>query len=464
MTNFRLPACRPVLLLASLLAGLALSASAQGLRPLGPVAAPAATLSLPAPPVADTRAADFIVAVVNSEPITNRQVSAEVERLRQQLSAQRRPLPEAQELARQVLNQLINERAQLQLARELGLKVDEPSIDQAEQTVASQNQLTLEQLHSQLRQEGVELAKFREQLRDQLLLTRLREREVEPRAKVSDGEVDQYLAEQRERSGDAAGQYLNLAHILVAVPDGASPAQVTELQAKAERVLQRARAGEDFAALAREFSDAQDRANGGQLGLRTADRYPTLFVDATRTLAPGGIVGPLRSGAGFHVVKLLERRQPGLPPATVTQSHARHILLVPSTQLSEAQAVAKLRDFKRRIQAGETDFATLARQNSQDGSAAQGGDLGWANPGMFVPEFERAMDGLAPGQISEPLISRFGVHLIQLIERRTAALSEREQRELVRNMLREKKFGEAYAAWAQEVRARAYVELREAPQ
>ena len=181
-------------------------------------------------------------------------------------------------------------------------------------------------------------------------------------------------------------------------------------------------------------------------------------------LQPGGIAGPVRSGAGFHVIKLLERRSAGLPPATVTQSRARHILLVPSTQLSEAQARDKLNDFRRRILAGETDFATLARRNSQDGSAAQGGDLGWANPGQFVPEFERVMDQLAPGQISQPLISRFGVHLIQLIERRTAALTERERREMVRGMLREKKFNEVYVTWAQDVRAKAYVELREAPQ
>jgi peptidyl-prolyl cis-trans isomerase SurA len=454
-------ASTPALLVATLLVWACLPAAAQALRPATTSPAPLAT---PLAPLPGTRAADYIVAVVNSEPITNQQVSAEVARIRQQLTAQRRPQPEAGELARQVLNQLINEKVQLQLARELGIKVDDPSIDQAEQSVASQNQLTVEQMHRQLQKEGVDLKRFRDQLRDQLLLTRLREREVEPRVRVSDGEVDQYLAEQRERSADPVAQSVNMAHILVSVPEGATEQQLAELQARAERVLQRARAGEDFAALAREFSDAQDRANGGQLGLRTADRYPTLFVDATRTLAPGGIAGLVRSGAGFHVIKLLERRRAGLPPATVTQSHARHILLVPSTQLNEAQALAKLKDFKRRIQAGETDFATLARQNSQDGSAAQGGDLGWANPGMFVPEFERVMDGLAPGQISEPLISRFGVHLIQLLERRTATVSEREQRELVRNMLREKKFNEVYVSWAQEVRAKAYVELREAPQ
>ncbi len=453
MTSFRFLALL-------LLPVLSLPAWGQGLRA---PSSPAAAVPV-APRSQDTRAADYIVAVVNSEPITNLQVSAQVERVRRSLAAQRRPVPEGAALAPQVLEQLINERAQLQLARDLGIKIDEPSIDQAEQQVAAQNQLTLEQLHRQLEKEGEDPRRFRDQLRDQLLLTRLREREVDPRVRVSDVEVDQYLNEQRERSSDPASVQLSLAHVLVAVPDGASEQQVASLQEKAQGVLRRARAGEDFAALAREFSDAGDKVNGGQLGLRTADRYPPLFVEAVQVLQPGGIAGPVRSGAGFHVIKLLERRSAGLPPATVTQSRARHILLVPSTQLSEAQARDKLNDFRRRILAGETDFATLARRNSQDGSAAQGGDLGWANPGQFVPEFERVMDQLAPGQISQPLISRFGVHLIQLIERRTAALTERERREMVRGMLREKKFNEVYVTWAQDVRAKAYVELREAPQ
>ncbi|MBX9873024.1 MAG: peptidylprolyl isomerase [Burkholderiaceae bacterium] len=451
----------PVLLLLVLLAGA--PAWAQGLRPSA-ASTPAPALTEPTVLVPGVRSADFIVAVVNAEPITNQQVSAQVERIRRQLAAQRQPQPDPRELARQVLNQLIDDRAQLQLAKESGIKVDEPSIDQAEQTVASQNQLTVEQLRQQLQREGIAYASFREQLSDQLLLTRLREREVESRVRVSDVDVDQYLAEQQQLASDPARQLIHIAHILVAVPESADEAQLKERQARAERALQRARSGEDFAALARELSDASDRANGGQLGLRPADRYPALFVDAVRTLASGDLAGMVRSGAGFHVLKLIERRQPGLPPTTVTQSRARHILLVPSTQLGEAQARDKLNDFRRRIVNGETDFATLARQHSQDGSATQGGDLGWANPGMFVPEFERVMDQLAPGQISQPLISRFGVHLIQLIERRTATLSQREQRELVRGMLRERKTAEAYENWVRDVRGRAYVELREAPQ
>ena len=178
----------------------------------------------------------------------------------------------------------------------------------------------------------------------------------------------------------------------------------------------------------------------------------------------GGVAGPVRSGAGFHVLKLLEQRREGLPAATVVQQRARHILLRTSAQMTEGMARDKLNDFRRRINASQTDFATLAKENSQDGSAASGGDLGWANPGQFVPEFEEVLNRLAPGQISDPLISRFGVHLIQLLERRNAAISEREQREQVRNMLREKKIDEVYVTWAQEVRAKAYVELRDPPQ
>lgn len=439
----------------------ALSVQAQGLRPATRTPPAASTVTAAQGAV---RQADFIVAVVNSEPVTNHDVAVELQRMQQQYAQQRQALPDTRELTRQVLERLINEKAQLQLARETGIKVDEPSVDQAEQSVALQNQLSVAELHRRIAQDGVDPKQFREQLRNQLLLTRLREREVEPKVRVSDLEVEQYLQEQLAVSNVPANQVINIAQLLVAVPENASETQVAALQAKAQRALERARAGEDFTILARELSDAADRASGGQLGLRPADRYPPLFLDATRSLAVGGISELVRSGAGFHVLKLVEKRNAGLPPMVITQSRARHILLRPNAQLSEAAARDKLNDFRRRIQTGQTDFATLARENSQDGSAEQGGDLGWAYPGQFVPEFEAVMNRLAPGQISQPLISRFGVHLIQLLERRNTTLGEREQREMVRNMLREKKLDEAYANWARDVRARAYVEMREPPQ
>ncbi|MDO9198949.1 peptidylprolyl isomerase [Rhodoferax sp.] len=453
-------------LMALTVASLAILASvtsqAQGLRPAAGGGATAATPALRTPAGAQLQA-DYIVAVVNSEPITNNEVRVALQRVTQQLAQQRRPQPDLNLLARQVLERLINEKAQLQLAREAGIRVDEAAIDLAEQDIARQNQLDVAELHRRLAKDGVALSQFRAQLRDQIMLTRLRERDVEPRVRVSDLEVDQYLQEQQNSTAPAV-QEINLAQILVAVPEAATAEQIAALQAKAQRALERARAGEDFVTLVRDLSDASDRANGGQLGLRTVDRYPPLFLEATQNLGVGDLSALVRSGAGFHILKVLEKKSAGMPVMTVTQSRARHILLRVSPQLGEAAARARLSEFKKRILAGQADFAALARDNSQDGSAAQGGDLGWANPGMFVPEFEEAMNRLAPGQISDPLVSRFGVHLIQLTERRNVALGPREQREAVRAMLREKKLDDAYATWAQELRARAYVEMREPPQ
>jgi len=228
-------------------------------------------------------------------------------------------------------------------------------------------------------------------------------------------------------------------------------------------VQARARAGEDFAELVRQFSDAAGAAaTGGAFGLRPAERYPALFVEATAALSAGGVSEVVRSGAGYHVLKVLEKKQAG--GMTVVQSRARHILLRPGPQLSESAARQRLADYRRRVLAGQADFAALAREHSQDGTASAGGDLGWAGPGMFVPEFEYAMNSLAPGQVSVPFASRFGVHLVQLLERRRGTLSVREQREIARNQLRQKKGEEAYEQWAQEVRGRAFVDLREPPQ
>jgi peptidyl-prolyl cis-trans isomerase SurA len=448
------------LTVASLFILVGLPVQAQGLRPSSnsTLAAPAVRVSSDAP-----QQADFIVAIVNAEPITNNEVQREVQRVLQQLAQQRAPQPERKELTRQVLDSLINQKVQLHQARETGIRIDEAAVDQALQNIARQNQIGVTELERRIATEGLVLSQFRTQLREQLMLTRMRERDVEPKVRISDIEVDQYLQE-RQSNNDPASIEINMAQILVAVPDAASAEQISALQAKAQKALARARAGEEFALLVREFSDASDRANGGQLGLRTANRYPPLFVEATQNLALGGISDVLRSGAGFHILKVLEKKGSAMPTMSVTQSRARHILLRPSAQFSEAAARDKLTDFKKRIVAGQADFAALARDNSQDGSAAQGGDLGWANPGMFVPEFEEVMDRLAPGQISDPLVSRFGVHLIQLMERRSTELSPREQREQVRAMLREKKLDEAYLTWAQDLRGRAYVELREPPQ
>ena len=439
---------------------LALPAAAQGLR-----ITPGAGAGRTAPRAVDNtpRSADYIVAVVNAEPITNNEVRSRMVRFEQQLAQQGQRVPSGPEFTRQVLERLISEKAQLQLARENGLKVDEGAVDQAEQNVARQNQIDVAELRRRLTSDGMTLSQFREELRNQLLLTRLRERELDTKVKVSDLDVDLYIRE-RATSQDPSALELNLAHILVAVPENASETLVASLQARAQRLQERVRAGEDFLKVGREAAEAPaSGVSGGVVGLRTADRYPPLFTQAVQALPEGGISEVVRSGAGFHVIKVVEKRRGGLPGATVVQNHARHILLRPSAQVSETLARQRLAEMKKRVEAGLADFAQLAREFSQDTSASNGGDLGWAAPGLFVPEFEEVLNSLAPGQIADPMVSRFGMHLIQLLERRQATLTQREQREIVRNLVREKKLDEAYTQWAQEVRGRAYVELRDPP-
>ena len=404
-----------------------------------------------------SNAADFIVAVVNSTPITNVELQLRLLRVLQQLSRQGNVPPRSQ-LLREVLERLILERAQLQLARELGVTPDDAAVDQAVDNVALQNQVSLEELKRRLSADGVDYARFRADVRDELTLVRLREREVDSRVKVSEQDIDQFFRDRQAQAG-AEPERIQLAQILVAVPESATADQVRALQAKAQRALDRVRAGEPFAGVAAEVSDAADRAAGGDLGLRPVDRLPSLFVDAVRDLKDGALAGPLRSGAGFHVLQLVKRSRDAAA-LTVIQTRARHILFKSGPKFNEAQATAKLLDFKRLIVAGQADFAALARDNSEDGSAKDGGDLGWTSTGMFVPEFEQVMNQLAPGQIADPLVSRFGVHLLQVMARREAPLSEREQRELARNLVREKKIEEAFILWQQEVRGRAYVEFR----
>ena len=459
-------------------------AAAQGLRPSSgtskglsqqpaaatatPAAKPAAkpALTLPTPSAVDTgpRSADYIVAIVNSEPVTNYEVRSRIARVEQQLAQQggNAPKPPRELIAREVLERIILEKAQLQLARETGIRVDDYAVNQAEAAVAQQNGLTVGELQRRLASEGLNRDRFREELRNQLLMQRVREREVDAKVKVSDLEIDQFIREQQ--GTDVGAAEINLAHVLVRVPEDASPTVVAERQARAQQAIDKIRAGEDFAKVAQEYSDAPEgRRDGGLLGLRPTDRYPELFVSSTQALPVGGIAGPVRSPAGFHVLKVVERSAAGSGP-TVVQTNARHILLRTGPQLTEAAAAARLSDYRRRIQAGQADFAALAREHSQDGSAKQGGDLGWANPGRYVPEFEQALSALRPGEISEPLVSRFGVHLIQLVDRREAKLNQREQRDMMRDAVREKKLDEAYATWAQELRGRAYVEYREPPQ
>ncbi|MFG5410693.1 peptidylprolyl isomerase [Piscinibacter sakaiensis] len=424
-----------------------------------------AAAAAPAPAAAAARAeprtADYILAVVNNELVTNGELNQRLARVRESAARGNQRLPPDDELRRQVFDALIDERVQITYARENGIRIDEAELDRAVQNVAVQNQITMPQLRERLRTEGVDYQRFRNNVRDQLMVERVREREVQQRIRITDAEVDKLIDEQRAAAGSQT-EY-NIAQILVTVPEGAPLATETERRIRAENALARVRAGESFDAVAREMSEDANRAAGGVIGLRPADRLPDVFVERVKALQAGQVAPALlRTGAGFHVLKLVERREASA--FQITQTRARHILLRPSAQLSQDAAMRRLEDFKRQIESGRASFEALARANSEDGSAPAGGELGWASPGTFVPEFEETMNALPIGGLSAPVVSRFGVHLIQVLERRNVELDVRQQREQARNVLRERKFEEAYTEWATELRGRAYVEMREAPQ
>jgi peptidyl-prolyl cis-trans isomerase SurA len=407
-----------------------------------------------------SRPGDYIVAVVNQELVTAVEVEMRMRRLREDAARSNARLPPPDELRKQVVEDLVEERVILTFSRESGGKVDEAELNRAVQAVASQNQLTVEQLRERLRADGIEFQRFRTNLAEQLLVERTREREVYPRIRVTDADIDRLIDQQRSSAQTDA--VVNVAQILVTVPEGASEAVVAERRARAEAALARVKAGTAFETVAREVSEDANKQQGGEIGPRPVSRLPDLFVASIRALRPGDVTAaPVRSGAGFHVLKLLSRDEGG--PLRVTQTRARHILLRPTEQLRLEQAQALLAEYKRRIESGQRTFEDLARSFSEDGSAAQGGDLGWTAPGMLVPEFEEAMNRLPINGLSAPVVSRFGVHLIQVVERRQVEIDPKQAREQARNALREQRFEAAYVDWVRELRARAYIEMREPP-
>ena len=448
------------------------SKSAKPPKASKPAAAPAsAPASAPAQAAASAPTAagapaeaDYIVAVVNTEPVTNNEVRARVARALREMGERGMVPPPAATLRQQVLERLISERAELQYAREIGLKVDDTMLTQAQLSIARQNGLaSVDELYRRVQQEGIPVKDFVDDVRNQVLLAQLREREIAPRVRVTDAEVDAFI---REQTGATAAQpELNLAMILVEVPEGASAEDVAKLQKRADEVAQKARAGEDFAKLASEYSDANKRgSDGGVLGLHPLDKYPELFVKSTQGVRVGGIAGPVRSPAGFHILKVLERKvNRDLPEVKIPQTHVRQILLKVGPSQSAQVARERLADFKRRIQSGQASFSQLARQYSQDDTAADGGDLGWVTPGQFAPELDQVVGNLDAGQISDPIVTGNTVHLLQVEGRREQVLTSAQQRQMARNMLREKKATEAFDTWAKEVRGRAYVEMREPP-
>ncbi|OFZ96753.1 MAG: molecular chaperone SurA [Betaproteobacteria bacterium RIFCSPLOWO2_02_67_12] len=400
---------------------------------------------------------DRIVAVVNKQVVTASELRERVALAERELRRQRTALPERALLERQVLERLIIDKAQLQLAAEGGIRVDELQLDRAIDRVAESNNMTLAAFRRALEVDGVVLARFREELRQQIAMQRLREREVDERIEVSETEIDLFLEEQTAGRSERAD--FNIAHILMRLPDQASPERIEQARARAEKVLAEARAGGDFAALAASYSDAGDALQGGQMGWRPSDRLPDMFASALRAMKPGEVSEVLRSPAGFHVVKLIARRGAGADQV-LAQTRLRHILVKTSEVVSEADARHRLADLRERVVTGGGDFAALARLHSADASATRGGDLGWVFAGDTVPEFERAMDALKPGEISQPVKTPFGWHLIQVLERRTGAPPAERQRLTARQALRERKSEEAYQEWLRQLRDRTYVEIR----
>ena len=400
--------------------------------------------------------ADRIVAVIGDDVVTYVELRTRLAAALKQLQKQGTPLPPQDVLERQMLERLIMERVQLQYARDSGMRVDDSQLEQAIGRIAAGNQMTLPQFRAALEKDGVQYAKFREEIRNEIVTVRLREREVDSKLIISDGEIDNYLANQAATGGGR--EEYQLAHILMRAPESASPEQLQKLRLRGEQALKRAQAGENFAQLTAAFSDAPDALQGGDLGWRPLDRLPGLYAEAAGRLQSGQVSELLRSSAGFHIVKLLNKRG-GSGPVSVQQTRSRHILIRINEVVSEAEARRKLETIRERIVNG-VDFAEQARLNSQDGSAAKGGELGWLNPGDTVPEFERAMDALKINELSQVVQSPFGMHLIQVVERRERDVSEERQRGVARQALRERKLDEAYQDWLRQLRDRSYVENR----
>ena len=436
----------PLLRLASALA-LACACAAQA-------QAPAPTTRAPAPSRAQT--VDRIVAVVNDEVITQNELTDRVGLVTRQLERQGGQLPSGDVLTKQILERMINDLLQVQLAKEGGIKVDDATLDRTIERIAQENNLSTTDFRAALERDGIKYSKFREDIRGEIVLARLREKEVENNIVVTDAEVETELA--REAKQKTSDSEFRLSHILVLVPPQATSEQIESRRMKAVQALSELRRGSNFAQVAATYSDAPDALQGGNLGWRSSARLPTLFTEILDRLQVGEVSDIIRSPNGFHIVKLLEKRGKAAVGG-VQQTHARHILIRAREGLSDTEARDRLKRLRERI-AGGADFAEMARMYSEDATAPKGGDLGWLATGDTVPEFERAMNGLRDGEVSEPVQSPFGWHLVQVLGRRSDELSEDRKRLAARQAIRQRKADEAYQDWLRQSRDRAYVDNR----
>jgi peptidyl-prolyl cis-trans isomerase SurA len=415
------------------------------------------------PPAASSaKVLDSIYVVVNDDVITTNEVKNRVAQIEQRLKAQSAQLPDEADLKRQVVEAMIVERAQIQLAKEYGVKVDDVTLDRAIGRIAENQKLSVQDMRNQMEKEGMPFSQFREEIRNEIMMQRLREHEVDSKIQVSDAEVDTYLA--AEKAAAAEKVEMDLSQILVSIPSNASPEQIAARKARADEVMRQLRTGADFGKMATTYSDAPDALKGGVIGWRDPNRLPPLFTNELRKLKPGQVTGVIKSDTGFHILKLVDKRSPAAgedSKSVVEQTHARHILLKVTPTMTEAEVKRKLLELKEKMDNKAATFEDLAKQYSQDGSAAKGGDLGWLFPGDTVPEFEDAMKTLKPGEVSGVVQSPFGFHLIQVVERKSEDVSKEKERNMARQVIRERKTQEAFEDWARQVRDRAYVEFRE---
>lgn len=398
---------------------------------------------------------DRIVVIVNNDVITQSELADRLTQTKKQLALEKIKIPPDDILRKQLLDRMVLERLELQLAAQTGIHVGDADVDRAFETLAQRNKLSVGDFRKAMTSNGMDVDAFRDQLRDQITIQQLLEREINNRVTVTDSEVNNFL-ENRQNLADM-GVSFNLSHILIGIPESASPEAIQAAKKRAMNIYRQLKQGADFGQTAVSYSQGSDALKGGSLGWKKAGELPELFLNALKNMSPGGISEVLRGPNGFHILKLNDERG-DTQAASVTQTHVRHILLRPSEILSAAEARQQLLNLRERIQNGE-DFAALARAHSEDPtSAANGGDLGWVNPGQMVPEFEKAMNALKPNQLSEPLRTPFGLHLIQVLGRRTHDVTKERMLDSARQQIHARKADERYEQWSRQLRDEAFVE------
>jgi peptidyl-prolyl cis-trans isomerase SurA len=404
-----------------------------------------------------SRSLDYIVAIVNEDVITRKELDEAIKLGISRLQQQGMPLPDSPTLEKQVLESVITKKIQVQHAQEVGLSITEGELDETIQRIAEDNKLSLPEFHAALENDGIRYSKFREEIRDEMIMARLKEREVRNQVNVTEGEVDNYLQTQDSNTG-GQDEY-RLAHILILVTENMNSSQIQQRSERAEMAAVKINDGVDFSQVAAEFSDATDAKSGGIIEWRPIAQLGPMFAKMLESLNPGDVTPIIQSPNGFHIFKLLGRRAQETPIVIIDQTHSRHILIKINELTSEGEAKLKIQKIKERLDGGE-DFAELAKLYSEDTSASSGGDLGWLSPGDTVPEFEKTMNALLPGQVSNPVKSQFGWHLIQVLERRTQDVSVNRRRQEARQAIRNKKTDVVIQEWLRQLRDQAYIEYR----